>query len=143
MNVIGRPALCGLLVALVVTSACDLVSSPEDSRAIRELRAVFGEDLEHEDALKFASLTSELKAAFDCPGRSRWARVGAGLLEGNAGGSPADWSSRDAGGYGAVSGVGQRAKNGLCFSKVTLMAGRGGGMTARLQGMHVSAALAQ
>ena len=63
MNVIGRPALCGLLVALVVTSACDLASSPEDSSAIQELRAVFGEDLEHEDALKFASLTSELKAA--------------------------------------------------------------------------------
>ena len=63
MNVIVRPALCGLMVALVVTSACDLVSSPEDSPAMRELRAVFGEDLEHEDALKFASLTSELKAA--------------------------------------------------------------------------------
>ncbi len=63
MNVIAWPALCGLMVALVVTSACDLVSSPEDSSAIQELRAVFGEDLGHEDALKFASLTSELKAA--------------------------------------------------------------------------------
>ena len=63
MNVIARFALCGLMVALVVASACDLVSSPEDSSATQKLRAVFGEDLEHEDALKFASLTSELKAA--------------------------------------------------------------------------------
>ena len=63
LKVIAWPALCGLMVAVVVTSACDLVSSPEDSSAIQELRAVFGEDLDHEDALKFASLTSELKAA--------------------------------------------------------------------------------
>ena len=63
LNVIAWPALCGLTVVLVVTSACDLVSSPEDSSAIQELRAVFGEDLDHEDALKFASLTDELKAA--------------------------------------------------------------------------------
>ena len=63
MNLTTRFAFLALASALLLTAACERDSTPEESAALLELRAIFGTDLEHEDALRFESLSSELRAA--------------------------------------------------------------------------------
>ena len=63
MNLATCLRLLGLVPVLLFAMACERDSTREGSDAVLELRAIFGEDLEHEDALRFASLSGELKTA--------------------------------------------------------------------------------
>ena len=63
MNLPTHLTLLGLLLTMLFAAACERDSTQEDPAAVLELQAIFGNDLGHGDALKFASLSGELKAA--------------------------------------------------------------------------------